>query len=81
MLASRATGLALLLIGIGLMALALLADFLGIGGGEGFGYLQMIVFIAGMVTILLAGAILLQPRLAQRDDTDYQDEPDTNHRR
>lgn len=71
-------GTTLLLIGLGLMVLALVADTAGIGGGRGFGFLQLIAFIAGMAAVLLAGAILLQPRLSQHDDTGYQDERDTN---
>lgn len=76
---SRAAGLAILLIGIGLMALALLADTLGIGGGRGFGYQQLIVFIAGMVAILFAGAILLQPRHhVNGNGTGYRHDPDSD---
>jgi hypothetical protein len=82
MFASRAAGVVLLLIGLGLMTLALLADTLGIGGGRGFGYQQMIVFIAGMVAVLLAGAILLQNYISQNGDTGYQDgsDQDATHR-
>jgi low affinity Fe/Cu permease len=76
MFASRAAGVVLLLIGLGLMTLALLADTLGLGGGRGFGYQQMIVFITGMVAVLLAGAILLQNHIAQNGDTGYQDGSD-----
>jgi hypothetical protein len=75
MLASRAAGVTILIIGVTLMVFALLADSLDIGGGEGFGYQQMIVFIAGMVAVLFGGAILLQPR---HDDQDppYTSDPD-----
>ncbi len=76
MFASRAAGVVLLLIGLGLMALALLADTVGLGGGKGFGYQQMIVFIVGMVAVLLAGAILLQNYIAQNGDPGYQDGSD-----
>ena len=72
---------ALLLIGLGLMVLALVADAVDIGGGRGFGYQQLIVFIAGMTVVLLAGAILLQPRLSQNDDTSYRDEQDPDRHR
>lgn len=67
MLASRAAGVTILFIGIALMALALLADSLDFGGGEGFGYQQLIVFIAGMMAVLFGGAILLQPRNGDHD--------------
>ena len=67
MMASRAAGVTILLIGVALMAFSLVADSLDVGGGEGFGYQQLIVFIAGMVAVLFGGAILLQPR---NDDHD-----------
>jgi hypothetical protein len=78
MFASRAAGLTVLLVGIGLMALALLADTLGIGGGRGFGYQQLIVFIVGMVAVLFAGAILLQPRHHDQPDSTYTHDPDSD---
>ena len=79
MFASRAAGLAVLVIGIGLIALALLADTLEIGGGRGFGYQQLIVLIAGMVAVLFAGAILLQPRHRDEPDTDYRHDTDSEN--
>lgn len=78
MVGSRAAGIAVLVIGIGLIVLALLADPLGFGGGEGFGYQQLIVFIVGMVAILFAGAILLQPRHHADDGTSYTQDQDTD---
>jgi hypothetical protein len=42
----------LLIAGTALAVFALLADRLGIGGGEGFGYQQMIVLIIGIVMVL-----------------------------
>ena len=77
MMASRAAGVTILVIGLGLMAFSLLADEIGIGGGRGFGYQQMIVFIAGMVAVLFAGAILLQPRTDDRQDPPYTQDPDS----
>lgn len=59
---SRTAGIVLSVVGLCLLALALLADPLGIGGGEGFGYQQLIVFIIGMAALLFAGAILFAPR-------------------
>ena len=50
--ASTITSAILLIVGIGLIVFSLLADALGIGGGEGFGYQQMIVFIVGIVLTL-----------------------------
>jgi hypothetical protein len=79
MLASRAAGASILVIGIGLMALALLADEIGFGGGRGFGYQQLIVFIAGMVAVLFGGAILLQPRSTDQQDPPYTQDPDSGN--
>lgn len=77
--ASRAAGVTILVIGIGLMALSLLADPIGFGGGEGFGYQQLIVFIAGMVAVLFGGAILLQPRNHDEHDPPYTQDPDSSN--
>lgn len=77
--ASRAAGVTVLVIGIGLIALALLADILDIGGGRGFGYQQLIVLIAGMVAVLFAGAILRQPRHHDEADTEYTPDADSEN--
>ena len=50
--AAKMIGLVLMLVGCGLAALSLLADWLDFGGGEGFGYQQLIVLIVGIVLIL-----------------------------
>lgn len=78
--ASRAAGVFILAIGLGLMVLSLIADSIGLGGGRGFGYQQLIVFIAGMVAVLFGGAILLQPRSPDEYDPPYIDETDTGRR-
>ncbi len=78
--ASRAAGLTILTIGLALMAFSLLADTLGVGGGRGFGYEQMIVFIAGMVVVLFAGAILLQPRIGHDASDTFTQDPDPDRR-
>ncbi len=59
--AAKVTGLALLIVGAGLVALSLLADRLDIGGGEGFGYQQLIVLIVGIVLMLGGLRIIVQP--------------------
>lgn len=79
MFASRAAGLAVLVIGIGLIALSLLADALEIGGGRGFGYQQLIVLIAGLVAVLFAGAILLQPRQRDGAENEYRRDTDSDN--
>ncbi len=50
--AAKLIGFVLLLVGAGLVTLSLLADWLDIGGGEGFGYQQLIVLIVGIVLVL-----------------------------
>lgn len=59
--AAKATGGTLLLLGAGLVLLSLLADRLDIGGGEGFGYQQLIVLIVGIVLLLGGLRIFVQP--------------------
>ncbi len=43
-----------------LMMFALLADVIRIGGGDGFGYQQLIVLIIGVVLALGGGAMIGQ---------------------
>ncbi len=74
--APRATGLTILGIGLALMAFALLADVLDVGGGRGFGYQQLIVFIIGMVLALGGGALMLQPGSSVSSGNDYQSDND-----
>jgi len=76
--AIKVTGITLLCVGAGLVVLSLVADMLGIGGGEGFGYQQLIVLIVGIVLILGGLGVILQPLLgtpaarAQRDVFDME---------
>ena len=77
-LAPRATGLTILAIGLSLIAFALLADVLGFGGGRGFGYQQMIVFIVGMVMVLGGGALLLQIGNSDTSGNSYQPDKDSS---
>jgi hypothetical protein len=46
--------------GVGLSLFAIYADSLGIGGGKGFGYQQLICLIVGIVLILSGLAIAFQ---------------------
>lgn len=68
----RVAGLALLLAGTVVTLLAIFADTLEIGTGQGFGYYQMIVLIAGIVLLLGGATILLQSRASRPggDDPD-----------
>lgn len=56
----KAVSISLLVIGVVLMLFALFADALGVGGGRGFGYQQLIVLIVGLVLALSGGAIMIQ---------------------
>lgn len=50
----------LIAFGVGLSLFAIYADSLGIGGGKGFGYQQLICLIVGIVLILSGLAIAFQ---------------------
>jgi hypothetical protein len=72
----------ILLIGLGLIVLSLIADSIGLGGGRGFGYQQLIVVIVGVAAVLFGAAILLQPHIHDdRRDPPYTDDPETDPRR
>lgn len=71
--AAKMIGFVLLLAGIGLAALSLLADSLDFGGGEGFGYQQLIVLIVGIVLVLGGLRIVAQSAFNRMNDA-----PDTN---
>lgn len=64
--ATRILSFAFILLGIGLIVFSLAADALGVGGGQGFGYQQMIVLIVGLVLFLGGSAILMQPVVNSR---------------
>lgn len=59
----RASAGLLLAVGVVLLLLAIFADPLDIGGGEGFGYQQLIGLIVGIVLVLLGLAIIFQRQL------------------
>lgn len=76
--APRATGLTILGIGMLLVLFALLADVLGVGGGRGFGYQQLIVLIIGIVLTLGGGALMLQAGShARPTGNDYRPDQDS----
>lgn len=54
---TRALSITSMVLGIALIAFSLAADTLGVGGGQGFGYQQMIVLIVGLVLLLGGSAI------------------------
>ena len=58
----RVTALVFLGIGVVMMIAAVFADQLGLGGGgEGFGWKQLILAIVGLVLLLIGLAWLLRP--------------------
>jgi hypothetical protein len=61
----KAIAFALVIAGLMLILLALFADTLGIGGGRGFGYQQMIVLIVGLV-LMLGGVAIISPSWLNR---------------
>lgn len=64
--ATRLAAIAMIVLGVALMLFALLADVIGVGGGKGFGYQQMIVLIVGLVVLLGGIAIITQPMVNNR---------------
>lgn len=64
--AARLTALALMVSGALLMTVAIFADPLGIGGGKGFGWQQLIAAIVGLALALIGAAWLLQPVIDER---------------
>lgn len=71
--ASIVTASLFIAIGAGLSLFSLLADRFDVGGGEGFGYQQMIVLIIGVVVMLAGLRMLAGPwlnRLSSSSDTD-----------
>jgi len=67
--ANRVAALALVILGIALVIVSLFADSLGVsGGGEGFGFKQLIAVIVGLM--LLFGGIgwLLRPMMNYEQD-------------
>lgn len=74
--AIRTTAVLLTLVGVIIMLVAVFADSLGIGGGRGFGWKQLIVAILGLVMVLIGIAWFLQPPATPlSDDLEDADEP------
>ncbi len=55
--ATRALSFMCMVPGVALIAFSMAADSLGVGGGQGFGYQQMIVLIVGLALLLGGSAI------------------------
>jgi hypothetical protein len=72
----RVLSVALMLTGLVIAAIAILADTINIGTGQGFGYYQMIVLIAGIVIFLIGIAVIVGNRSSSTPNDDF--EPDTD---
>jgi hypothetical protein len=59
----------LLALGVLVILASLFADLLDLGGGEGFGWKQLIGLVVGLVLALLGGAWLIQPPTSRGLDT------------
>lgn len=60
----RVIASAVIVIGIIVSLIAIFADQLGIGGGKGFGYVQLIGLIVGIALVLAGLATILRAALA-----------------
>lgn len=60
----RVTASAVIVVGIVVGLVAIFADPLGIGGGKGFGYVQLIGLIVGIALVLAGLATLVRAALA-----------------
>ena len=60
----RLAASALIAVGIVVALVAIFADQIGIGGGKGFGYVQLIGLIVGIALILAGLAMIVRAALA-----------------
>jgi len=61
-MSKKTIGLVLVIVGVVILAVALLADTIGIGGSPGFGYRQLLMAGAGIIVALVgAGLALWKP--------------------
>lgn len=74
----RVLSVALMATGLVIAAIAILADTINIGTGQGFGYYQMIVLIAGIVIFLIGILVIIGNRSSQNEPENFtEDPPDT----
>jgi hypothetical protein len=65
----RALALALVVVGVALVIVSLFADRLGVsGGGEGFGFKQLIAVIVGLVLLFGGVGWLMRPMMDIEQD-------------
>lgn len=72
----RVLSVALMLTGLVIAAIALLADRIRIGTGEGFGYYQMIVLIAGIVIFLIGLAVVVGDKSKSNQNNEFHTDPE-----
>jgi hypothetical protein len=71
---SRASALLLVGLGLVLILISLFADTLDLGGGEGFGYQQLIGVIVGLALILGAVALVTRATPAPSTEDPFEEE-------
>ena len=62
MVGNKAANILVLIIGVGLFAVSLLADAIGLGGEPGFGYQQMMAAVAGIVILAIGLVFTLRAK-------------------
>ena len=72
----RVLSVALMLTGLVIAAIAILADRIRIGTGEGFGYYQMIVLIAGIVIFLIGLAVVVGDKSKTNQNNEFHEDPE-----
>jgi peptidoglycan/LPS O-acetylase OafA/YrhL len=72
---SHVVAIALMLVGLAVVLLAIFADTVGYGTGEGFGYYQMIVLIGGIIVALVGVAMLVHGRMNRQPTNEFEPEP------
>ena len=72
----RVLSVALMLTGLVIAAIAILADRIRIGTGEGFGYYQMIVLIAGIVIFLIGLAVVVGDKSKSNQNNEFHKDPE-----
>ena len=71
----RTLGTAAVIAGLIITLLAIFADVLNYGTGDGFGYYQMIVLIGGIVAMLIGMSMIVMSPDRRARDSDYEPEP------
>ena len=62
MVGNKAANILVLIVAVGLFAVSLLADAMGLGGEAGFGYQQMMVALAGIVILAIGLVFTLRTK-------------------